>query len=48
MLDGKEDYNKSIDDKEMEIDENKVILMRGEGKIGYKGEEEVVKMREKD
>ena len=42
---GPEEFNETIDDPSLNIDENCVLIMRGAGPIGYPGGAEVVNMR---
>jgi len=45
VFEGPEDFNRRIDDPELEIDEHCILIMRGAGPIGYPGGAEVVNMR---
>ncbi|MEM1387596.1 MAG: IlvD/Edd family dehydratase [Pseudomonadota bacterium] len=45
VFDGPEDFNRRIDDPELEIDAHCVLIMRGAGPKGYPGAAEVVNMR---
>ncbi|RLK08447.1 dihydroxy-acid dehydratase [Ruegeria conchae] len=45
VFDGPEVFHETIDDPNLEIDENCILVMRGAGPIGYPGGAEVVNMR---
>ncbi|MDF1610190.1 dihydroxy-acid dehydratase family protein [Hoeflea sp. YIM 152468] len=45
VFDGPEQYNSTIDDPALEVDENCILVMRGAGPLGYPGGAEVVNMR---
>ena len=45
VFDGPEQYNSTIDDPSLEVDENCILVMRGAGPLGYPGGAEVVNMR---
>ena len=45
VFDGPEIFHKTIDDPELNIDENCILVMRGTGPLGYPGGAEVVNMR---
>ena len=45
VFDGPEQFHKTIDDLELNIDEFCILVMRGAGPIGYPGGAEVVNMR---
>jgi dihydroxy-acid dehydratase len=48
VFDGPEDYHQRINDKDLEIDENCMLFIRGTGPIGYPGGAEVVNMQPPD
>jgi len=45
VFDGPEIFHKTIDNPELDIDENCILVMRGTGPLGYPGGAEVVNMR---
>jgi dihydroxy-acid dehydratase len=45
VFDGPEQYNATIDDPALKVDENCILVMRGAGPLGYPGGAEVVNMR---
>ena len=45
VFDGPEQYNRTIDDPALQIDETCILVMRGAGPLGYPGGPEVVNMR---
>jgi len=45
VFDGPEQYNRTIDDPALGIDEHCILVMRGTGPLGYPGGAEVVNMR---
>lgn len=45
VFDGPEDYNATIDDPALGIDERSILVVRGAGPLGYPGAAEVVNMR---
>lgn len=48
VFDGPEHYHQSINDPDLEIDENTMLFMRGAGCVGYPGSAEVVNMQPPD
>jgi len=48
VFEGPEDYHKRINDKNLDIDENSILVIRGCGPIGYPGSAEVVNMQPPD
>jgi len=45
VFEGPEDYHETIDDPDLEIDEDCILFIRGTGPIGYPGGAEVVNMQ---
>ena len=48
VFDGPESFHETIDNPELNIDENSILIMRGTGPKGYPGAAEVVNMRPPD
>ena len=48
VFEGPEDYHKRKNDKNLDIDENSILVIRGCGPIGYPGSAEVVNMQPPD
>ena len=48
IFEGPEDYHKRINSKNLKIDENSILIIRGCGPIGYPGSAEVVNMQPPD
>ena len=45
VFEGPEDYHKRINNKNLKIDENSILIIRGCGPVGYPGSAEVVNMQ---
>jgi dihydroxy-acid dehydratase len=45
VFDGPEDYHANIDNRQLDVDENTILFIRGVGALGYPGAAEVVNMR---
>ena len=45
VFEGPEDYHLRINDKNLEVDENSILIIRGCGPVGYPGSAEVVNMQ---
>jgi len=48
VFEGPEDYHLRINDKNLEVDENSILIIRGCGPVGYPGSGEVVNMQPPD
>ena len=48
VFEGPEDYHKRINSKNLKIDENSILIIRGCGPVGYPGAAEVVNMQPPD
>ena len=48
VFEGPEDYHARINDKNLEVDENSILIIRGCGPVGYPGSGEVVNMQPPD
>ena len=48
VFEGPEDYHKRINSKNLKIDENSILIIRGCGPVGYPGSAEVVNMQPPD
>jgi len=48
VFEGPEDYHLRINDKNLEVDENSILIIRGCGPVGYPGSAEVVNMQPPD
>ncbi len=48
VFEGPEDYHKRLNDKNLKIDENSLLIIRGCGPVGYPGSAEVVNMQPPD
>ncbi len=48
VFEGPEDYHSRINDKNLNIDENSILIIRGCGPVGYPGSAEVVNMQPPD
>tara|TARA_B100000676_G_scaffold207985_1_gene204196 strand:- start:409 stop:2190 length:1782 start_codon:yes stop_codon:yes gene_type:complete len=48
VFEGSEDYHNRVNDKELKMDENSILVIRGAGPIGWPGSAEVVNMQPSD
>tara|TARA_A100000164_G_scaffold351243_1_gene355793 strand:+ start:1231 stop:3006 length:1776 start_codon:yes stop_codon:yes gene_type:complete len=48
VFEGPEDYHSRINDKNLDVDENSILIIRGCGPVGYPGSAEVVNMQPPD
>ncbi len=48
VFEGPEDYHSRINDKNLNVDENSILIIRGCGPVGYPGSAEVVNMQPPD
>jgi dihydroxy-acid dehydratase len=48
VFEGPEDYHARINDKNLEVDKNSILIIRGCGPVGYPGSGEVVNMQPPD
>ena len=48
VFEGSEDYHNRVNDKDLKMDENSILVIRGAGPIGWPGSAEVVNMQPSD
>ena len=48
VFEGSEDYHNRVNDKDLQMDENSILVIRGAGPIGWPGSAEVVNMQPSD